>query len=124
MIQRGRVEVGKGTSVFGGGENRGRVRKRMGREKGSWKSASNICCYGVMADCSDIACISTAGHRHSCSNKNKCLEYTALVVIISMKIHSEENIFLFYNLLEDRDSSYIRYFRKQVPYVQVLNIFD
>ena len=56
-----------------------------------------------------LICISTSGYRHSWSNRSKCLEYNALLVIISIERHMEENIF-FYNLLEGRGSSYIRYF--------------
>lgn len=39
-----------------------------------------------------------------------------------MTLHMEENIFLFYDLLEGKDSYYIWYFRKQVPHLQILNI--
>lgn len=40
-----------------------------------------------------FACISTAGHRQSWSNTSECLEYSAVLVIISVKCHTEENMY-------------------------------
>lgn len=39
-----------------------------------------------------------------------------------MILHMEEIIFLFYDLLEDKDSYYIWQFRKQVSHLQIFNI--